>query len=455
MRRATLIDGNIKKQLFQMTWPMIFGMLGLVIFNLVDTYFIGRLGVIQLGAMGFTFPVVMLINSFALGLGIGTSALVSRAIGQGNHEQAARITTDSLVLAVILAAVISIIGLLTIEPVFQLLGAKEDVLPYIKEYMSIWYLGSVFVVIPMVGNNAIRATGDTRTPAVVMMLSGLSNAVLDYLLIFGIGIFPEMGMAGAALATVCGRIITFVVASYVLGKREKLLVFRGISAKVLKKNWGELLEVGLPVALTRTMQPVSIGVLTALLATYGTVTVAGFGVASKMEMFLLMVGNAFVSVLAPFVGQNFGAGRMDRIKKTREYAVKFAIMNGLILLMLAFVFGERIAAVFSDEVKVINQAVLYLRTVSAGYIFYVVLQATANIFNVTGQPRISALMMLTQMFVICIPLALVLRVFFYSQGIYMALAISWVIMALVGTKALDAHMKKIIGKKIEAGNECS
>lgn len=193
MRHATLVEGNIKKQLFQMTWPMIFGMLGLVVFNLVDTYFIGQLGVKQLAAMGFTFPVVTLINSFALGLGIGTSALVSRALGQGNHDQAARITTDSLVLAILLAACISIVGLLTIDPVFNMLGAEEDVLFYIKQYMSIWYMGSVFVVIPMVGNNAIRATGDTRTPALVMVVAGLSNAIMDYLLIFGIGIFPKVG----------------------------------------------------------------------------------------------------------------------------------------------------------------------------------------------------------------------------------------------------------------------
>jgi putative MATE family efflux protein len=443
MIHATLIEGNIKKQLFQMTWPMIFGMLGIVIFNLVDTYFIGQLGVKQLAAMGFTFPVVLLINSFALGLGIGTSALVSRAIGQGNHAQAARITTDSMVLAVILAGCISILGILTIDPVFRLRGAEEEVLFYIKQYMSIWYLGSVFVVIPMVGNNAIRATGDTRTPALVMMVAGFSNAIMDYLLIFGIGIFPEMGMAGAALATVCGRIITFSVASYVLGKREKLLDFRGISFTILRKNWKDLLEVGLPVALTRVMQPISIGVLITLLASYGTVAVAGFGVATRLEMFLLMVSNSFVSILAPFVGQNFGAGRKNRIRKTLGYALRFSLINGILILAVLFLFAEALAGLFSDEEMVISQAVLYLRTVSLGYIFYSILQSVASIFNVTGKPRTSALMMLIQMFVVCIPLALLLRILLTSKGIYMALAISWGVMALIGLKVLDSHLKNL------------
>lgn len=443
MNHATLIEGNIKKQLFHMTWPMIFGMLGIVIFNLVDTYFIGHLGVNQLAAMGFTFPVVLLINSFALGLGVGMSALVSRAIGRGDHSQAARITTDGILLAVLLAAAVSIVGMLTIDPVFIMLGAEAEVLDYIREYMQIWYLGTVFVVFPMVGNNAIRATGDTRTPAAVMMVAGLSNAIMDYLLIFGIGIFPEMGMAGAALATVIGRIITFVVASWVLGRREKLLVLRGFSTKVLLRNWKALLDVGLPVALTRVMQPVSIGVLTALLATYGAVAVAGFGVATKLEMFLLMILNSFVSILAPFVGQNFGAKKYERIRKTFFYAIRFSLINGIFLFVVLFFFAENMAGLFSDEASVIYQSVLYMRTVSLAYIFYGLLQTVANIFNVTGKPRRAALLMLVQMFAVCIPLAFLLRNAMASRGIYLALAISWVVMALIGWKLLSQYLDSL------------
>jgi len=432
MRSATLIEGDIRKHLFDLTWPMIFGTFGLVMFNLVDTYFIGKLGVIQLAAMGFTFPVVTLINSFALGLGLGMSALVSRAMGKGNHHLAARITTDGMLLGVLLAGFVSIVGFFTIEGVFGMMGADAEVMPYIVEYMSIWYLGSVFVVVPMVGNNAIRATGDSKTPAVVMMIAGLSNAVLDYLLIFGIGVFPEMGMAGAALATVVSRVITFGVAIWVLYRREKLLLLVKLKKKILWKNWKELMEVGVPVALTRIMQPVSMGVLTSLLSSYGAVAVAGFGVATRIELFILMLMNSFVAILAPFAGQNYGARAYGRLRETLGYAMKFSTVNGFFLFILLFGFAGHLAQLFSDDLLVVEQAILYLRVISLSYIFYGVLQSVCSMLNVMGKPRQAAGLLMIQMFVIALPLALVLGKQFASLGIFVALGLSWLVAGFIG-----------------------
>jgi len=298
--------------------------------------------------------------------------------------------------------------------------------------MSIWYLGSVFVVVPMVGNNAIRATGDSKTPAVVMMIAGLSNAVLDYLLIFGIGVFPEMGMAGAALATVVSRVITFGVAIWVLYRREKLLLLVKLKKKILWKNWKELMEVGVPVALTRIMQPVSMGVLTSLLSSYGAVAVAGFGVATRIELFILMLMNSFVAILAPFAGQNYGARAYGRLRETLGYAMKFSTVNGFFLFILLFGFAGHLAQLFSDDLLVVEQAILYLRVISLSYIFYGVLQSVCSMLNVMGKPRQAAGLLMIQMFVIALPLALVLGKQFASLGIFVALGLSWLVAGFIG-----------------------
>jgi putative MATE family efflux protein len=199
--RATLIEGHIGKTLIKLTIPMIFGILGMVAFNLVDTFFIGQLGTNELAAISFTFPVVFVIGSLAMGLGMGASAVISRAIGEGDPTRVQRFTTDSLILSVLVVVVFIVIGLLTIDQVFALLGATPQVMPLIKQYMLIWYPSMIFVVIPMVGNNAIRATGDTKTPSVIMLVAVAVNIILDPLLIFGIGPFPALALAGAALAT--------------------------------------------------------------------------------------------------------------------------------------------------------------------------------------------------------------------------------------------------------------
>ena len=171
VKNARLIEGPVQKTLIRLTLPMVLGTLGMVIFNLSDTFFVGQLGTNQLAALSFTFPVVLIVSSLAMGLGIGASAVISRAIGEGNHYKVKRLTTDSLTLSLIFVGFFALFGLLTINPLFRLLGASGEVLVYISQYMTIWYLGVVFVVIPMVGNNAIRASGDTKTPGLIMVFA--------------------------------------------------------------------------------------------------------------------------------------------------------------------------------------------------------------------------------------------------------------------------------------------
>ncbi len=166
-------EGDIASVLKQLTLPMIFGILGLVAFNLADTYFVGSLGTNQIAALTFTFPVVLVLNSINFGIGVGTSAVVAKAVGAGDSKKVKRLSTASLSLGFIVAFIAIVIGELTIEPLFNALGANEDTMPYITQYMRIWYVGVPFVAVPMIGNNAIRALGDTKTPSIVMMVAAM------------------------------------------------------------------------------------------------------------------------------------------------------------------------------------------------------------------------------------------------------------------------------------------
>ena len=219
---ASLISGSINPILVKLTIPMLFGILGMVVFNLIDTIYVGRLGTAELAALSFTFPVVMVVTSIGLGIGVGASSLISFAIGEGNHLKVQRITSDSLVLALGLVIIFIAIGYFTIDPLFTALGATPEVLPLIRDYMEVWYLGVPFVVVPMVGNNALRATGDMKTPASIMLSIVAVNIILDPLLIFGLGPFPELGLKGAAIATVFARALSLFIGLYVLHFRNKL-----------------------------------------------------------------------------------------------------------------------------------------------------------------------------------------------------------------------------------------
>ncbi|HPQ46382.1 MAG TPA: MATE family efflux transporter, partial [Clostridia bacterium] len=170
MRERDLLTGSIPKHLIRLALPSIGGMFSFVIFNLTDTYFVSQLGTNALAAMGFTFPVVLIVGAVSNGISMGAASLLSRAKGAGDHHKMERIATDGILLSLVFVVLVSIVGLYTMDPVFKLLGAEPDIIPLIKQYMSIWY-GFVFVfVMPPVTDSCMRASGDMLRPFIVMLI---------------------------------------------------------------------------------------------------------------------------------------------------------------------------------------------------------------------------------------------------------------------------------------------
>lgn len=400
-----LTEGPIGPLLYKLTVPMIFGILSMVAFNLVDTYFIGLLGTEPLAAISFTFPVIFIIAGVSMGLGVGASAAVSRAIGKGDHHEVERLTTDSLILSLLIVAVFILAGILTVDPIFRLLNATDALLPLIRQYMMIWYPGMLFLVVPMMGNNVIRATGDTRTPSLIMLFAVGINAILDPLLIFGIGPFPRMELQGAALATVIARAVTMGLSLYVLIHREKMICFNRPSIEQLFKSWRDVLYVGIPVSGTNIIIPIGSGVITRIVASHGTEAVAAFGVGSRVEAFALTVIMALATVLGPFIGQNLGAGKCDRIRRGIFLSTRFAILWGLFMTLLLAVSARWAAALFSDDPKVRSFIALYMWIIPISYGLQSVIMLVNSALNVMKKPIHASLLMIIHMFVLYIPFA--------------------------------------------------
>ncbi len=420
--KARLTSGPVKQTLIGMTGPMIIGIFGVIAMNLIDTYFLGRLGTRELAAISFTFPVVYFIGSIALGLGIGASAVISRAIGEGSYNKVVRLTSDGLALSVLIVTCFAVVGLFTIDPLFRMLGASEDLLPMIKIYMVIWYPGMAFLVIPMVGNNAIRATGDTKTPGLIMVIGVTVNLVLDPLLIFGIGPFPRWEMAGAAAATVIARAVVLFVSLYVLYYREKMVSFITPSLKEAVESWKKILYIGVPAAGTNLVIPLSLGIITRLISSYGKEAVAGFGAASRIEAFSLVVILALGSVLNPFIGQNWGAKEHGRVKRGIRYSHIFAMIWGAIIFVV-FIFAAGFTArLFNDNPDVISVIKLYMYIISVSYGFYGVFLLSGSAFNALNKPYSSGVLSIIRTFIIYIPIAYTGSHYFGIKGIFCAAA---------------------------------
>ena len=430
--KARLTEGPVGRHLVDMTVPVLLGITTMMGQSFIDTWFLGKVGDDALAAFSFGFPILMIVTSIAIGLGAGTSSVVARAIGAENLERAQRLTTDSLLLSFLITAVIAAIGVATIDPLFRLLGAPEEMIPMIRSFMLILYSGVPFIVVAMVGLASMRATGDTRLPSKLMIGGAILNVVLDPILIFGVGPIPAMGLNGAATAALLARGTIFVGAVYLLVTRYQMVSLAIPEFEKLKRSWADILHVGLPAAGTNAIIPVATTIVTGMVARFGPEAVAGFGVASRIESLVLVVFYALSSTIGPFVGQNLSAGKEDRILLSLRLTARFCLMAGLVLAAVLALASGLLSSMFSENPAVIEVTQLFLWIAPISYGAYGVVMVMNASFNGLGQPMPAVYISVTRMMVIYVPIALIAQQWFGIAGIFGAYALANLLTGVLG-----------------------
>jgi len=429
--QARLTQGPVGKHLVDMTVPVMYGILMMMLQGFVDAYFIGLVGDRELAALSFAFPVLMVVTSVAIGLGAGTSSVVARAIGADDHKRARRLATDSLLLSFGVTSVVCVIGILTIDPLFTLLGAPADMLGLIGGYMHILYAGVPFVVVGMVGMSSMRATGDTRLPSKLMVIAAVLNVLLDPLLIFGLGPIPALGLDGAAMAALLARASIFFGTVYFMRRRLDMLTFARPKRAEMLRSWRDILHVGLPAAGTNAIIPIATGVITAMLAQYGPEAVAGFGVASRVESVVLVIFYAMSAIIGPFVGQNMSAGKADRIFAALKLCTFFCLGSGLVIAALLAASSTFLPSLFSDNPAVTNVATLFLWIAPLSYGAYGMVMVMNASFNGMGKPLPAVVVSVSRMALLYVPLAIIGNYFFQVAGIFAAYAVANIVTGFV------------------------
>ncbi|MGY3570932.1 MATE family efflux transporter [Vibrio paucivorans] len=425
-----LLTAPIPNVLRQMTIPMIFGMVAILMFNLVDTFFISLLGTDALAAISFTFPVTFAVNCITMGIGMGLSTSIGRLLGQGETQDAARFSSHGLLLAVLLVACASFIGLHTIEPLFRILGAEQHLIPLIEQYMVVWYWTIPLLVIPMAGNSAIRATGDTKTPAKIMMLAGIINGVLDPLLIFGYGPFPELGIQGAAIASALSWFGALCGSLYVLIKREKLLTLP--NPRTLLNDWQQILKIGTPAALSNAMNPLSGALLMMMLASHGTAAVAAYGAAQRVESILILVLMSLTSALTPFMAQNLGANNPQRSFAGLFLSMRFSIVFQLLIFIMMIPLSIPLSALFSQEQAVGDLLWHYLLVVPFSYGFQGIVMMLVSGLNALHQPLKAFQWSFMRLFVFTLPAAWLGSMLYDIEGLFIGIAVGNILGGVLG-----------------------
>lgn len=437
---ARLIRGPVGAHLCRLTLPMMAGILAVLLFQIVDTFFVGQLGTEELAALGFTFPITFLVMSLALGLGIGTASVLARVIGAGESERAQRLTTDSLLLAVAVVTPVAFAGLFFINGIFGALGASDRVLELVRDYMNIWFLGVALLVVPMVGNAAIRATGDTRTPSLIMVFAGTINLILDPLLIFGYLGFPRLEVQGAAIATVVSWGFTFVAALWLLARRERLIDFSRPALGEVWRSWKQVLHVGVPAAGTSMLVPLSATVLTGLVAGFGDEAVAAYGVGSRIEPIAMIGMMALSSGLPVFVGQNWGAGLLERVRTAVRQSMIFSMVWGVAVWALLVVTARPIGLLFNDDPRVVEILVDFLVILPISYGFAGATLLASSTLNALNRPYHSAIFSGARLFGLYVPLAWLCSRWWGVSGIFIGGALANVIAGICAAYWIRAYL---------------
>ena len=432
---SALITEPIGPVLWRQSLPTAIGIVFMILVNLIDTYWASKLGTDELAAMSFTFPIIGIVMNISIGLMIGTSVVIARTIGAGDEAKAKQISTHALILGMLIVLVVSGVGLLTQNLLFSALGAPAELLPTISSYMQIWYLGAIFLLVPMIINGVLRAKGDAKTTMNTMIMGAVFNAILDPIFIFGFAIVPAMGLEGAAVATVISRMITMLYASYVMIGREKMLLLEVPNLKEVLESWRGLMRVGIPVMATNVLGPIATAMLTTIVALYGSGAVAAYGIGARMEGLVLIPVLALSSGLSPFIGQNWGAHLEERVAQGFELALKFSAAWGLFALAALFLGGPTIAALFSEDPTVQKDITIYLQVVPIGYGAYGAMMMVNSTFNAIDHASRSTILSVLRSIVFAVPFAgaaYLLDLGLY--GVFAGLAVGSVLSLLIGLR---------------------
>ncbi|AQL42551.1 MATE family efflux transporter [Halorientalis sp. IM1011] len=426
-----LTSGPIAKPLFYLSLPIVITNLLQVTYNLADTFWLGQYSTVALAAITFGFPLVFLLISLGMGLSVAGSVLVAQYTGADETAEAEYAASQTVTFALLFSATLGLAGFFVVGDFLSLIGASGPVLPPATDYMEVVTLGLPFMFGFIVFIALMRGSGDTITPMLVMLGTVVLNVALDPFLIFGWGPFPELGVQGAAIATVFSRGLAMAVGVAIMigGRRGIQINVRDMVPDLAYAR--RLLRIGVPASVEGTSRAVSVNLLLVIVATFSVTVEAAFGVGVRVFSTIFMPAIAVDRGVETMTGQNIGAGKPDRAATANHFAAKASFVILAALGVVTFAVAPAVMSIFSDDPAVISEGANFLRIVAPTFGCIGAVRAYSGGFRGAGKVLTAAGISILMLGLIRLPIAWFGAQIYGPNGVWASFAISNVLAATI------------------------
>lgn len=426
--------GPISKSLFTLALPIVFANILQTAYQLVDTFWVGRLGKEAVAAVSLSFPIIFLLISLGGGLAIAGTILVAQYKGKQDLKQVDHISAQTLIMMFFTSIIVSIIGYFVSEPMMHLMGAPAEVLPGAVQYMQISFLGLTFMFAYFVYQSLMRGVGDVKTPMYIVLGTVLLNLIFDPLFIFGYGPIPGYGVAGAAIATVITQGIAAIVGLSMLFSGRYGIHIR---KEHLRIDWPlvkQMFKLGFPASINQSNRALSLTIMSFLVASFGTVAVAAYGIGGRVLSFVIIPALGFSMATSTLIGQNMGAGKIDRAEKIARHSACISFWVLSVIGVLCFIFAKQIVTAFlPGETETIIEATKFVHFMALTFGCIGIQQTLNGVFTGAGNTKTTMTVSIVSQWMIQFPVAYVLskHTSFGIDGIWYAFPVTNVLATIV------------------------
>lgn len=435
---------DIKKLIIKMSLPAMLSMIVQALYNVVDSIFVGKISEQALTALSIAFPIQLIIVAIFVGLGIGLNSFMSRKLGEGNKDAAINAAEHGFAIGIVLWIVLAICSAFIPKMFLKMFTDDHVVLEYAIEYTTIVMLFSFGSIISEVCMNILRATGDMVSSMKIQLVGAITNMVIDPFFIFGLFFFPELGVRGAAIATVIGQISAMLFALKLVLRNKN-----GLKLNIKKFHYNknitvEIFKVGIPAMFMQMLGSIMISGLNLILAGFSGTAVAVFGVYFKLQSFIFMPVFGLTQGLMPIVGYNYGAKNKHRVLEAVKYGCIFACLIMLVGTAVFQIFPRQLLMLFSSTPQMQLIGVKCLRIISIGFVLAGVAIVLSTVFQALGDAHVSLFISFSRQIVILVPVAYILSKLIGLSGVWIAFPIAEVACVIIsGCFAIKLYREKI------------